>query len=106
MKDYIALLFGSGGPGCDYTIGCAQTIITIEADSDDEARKNLADKIIENYTGEFELSKALLFRQPIGNFNLSQDYGAHKIKKEEEKRSMQHLKDNEEFERLRKKLNK
>lgn len=93
------------GEGCDYTIGCAQTLIQIEANSDEEAREKLAEEISENYHGETELSKVLLFKDPI-SFNLKEVYDARNSKKEESKNKMQHLKDIEDFERLKKKLGK
>lgn len=101
---YYAYLKQSG-EGCDYTIGCAQTLITIEAENDSEAKEKLADEIMENYHGETELSKVLLFKEPI-DFDLRSIYSELKRKKEDSSKKMQHLKDLEDFERLRKKLGK
>lgn len=105
MKYYAYLK--QNGEGCDYTIGCAQTIITIEASSDSDACEKLSEKIEEEYRpgGDSELSKVLLFRDPI-QFNLKKVYDEYNNRMSESKSRMQHLKDNEEFERLRKKLNK
>lgn len=36
MNNYIVLLFGKGD-GCDYTIGCNQKIVKIQAATDEEA---------------------------------------------------------------------
>lgn len=49
------------GEGCDYTIGCAQTVIEIEAQSIDEAKQKLYQKIEEIYTGEWELELCELY---------------------------------------------
>jgi len=49
------------GEGCDYTIGCAQTIIDIEAQSIDEAKQKLYQEIEESYTGEQELELCELY---------------------------------------------
>lgn len=93
------------GEGCDYTIGCAQTLIKINANSDDEARQKLKEQIKENYTGEYELESALLFNSKI-DFNLGEVYTEIKRSKQEEKDKLQHIKDMEDFEKLRKKLGK
>jgi len=39
MKNYIALLFGSGGTGCDYTIGCNKDFRKFKAEDDENAIK-------------------------------------------------------------------
>ena len=49
------------GEGCDYTIGCAQTVISIEAQSMDEAKQKLYQEIKEVYTGEQELERCELY---------------------------------------------
>jgi hypothetical protein len=49
------------GEGCDYTIGCAQRVIEIEAQSIDEAKQKLYQEIEENYTGELELELCELY---------------------------------------------
>ena len=103
MKYYAYLK--QNGEGCDYTIGCAQTIITIEAKNDNDAREKLTTEIIENYIGELELSKVLLFKEPI-DFDLKSVYSELKRKKEDSSKKMQHLKDLDDFERLRRKLGK
>lgn len=92
------------GEGCDYTIGCAQTIRTFEANDDDDAKLKLSDIILEDYTGETELSKVLLFKDPI-SFDIKEVYDEYRKKKTESESKRQHIKDMEEFERLRKKLN-
>lgn len=49
------------GEGCDYTIGCAQTVIEIEAQNINEAKQKLYQEIEENYTGERELELCELY---------------------------------------------
>lgn len=93
------------GEGCDYTIGCAQTLITIEAENDSEAKEKLSNEIMENYHDETELSKVLLFKEPI-DFDLKSIYSELKRKKEDSSKKMQYLKDLEDFEVLRKRLGK
>jgi hypothetical protein len=91
------------GEGCDYSIGCAQTLIKFEANNDEEAKKKLEEIIKENYRGETELESLLLFKNPIP-FDLGSVYS--KIWEEETSRKskMQHLKDMEDYEKLKKKL--
>lgn len=93
------------GEGCDYTIGCAQTLITFDAKNDEEAKAELAKRITEEYQGEYSLSKVILFKEPI-DFNLSEVNELAKKSKEDKKKKMEHIKDLEEFERLKKKLGK
>lgn len=93
------------GEGCDYTIGCGQLLTTLEAKSDDDAREKLASLVKEEYQGEFELSSVLLFKEPI-SFNLKDVYDKSKASKEEETTKRQHIKDMDEFEKLKKKLGK
>ena len=57
---YKAYLIQSG-EDCDYTIGCAQTVIDIEAQSIDEAKQKLYQEIEESYTGEQDLELCELY---------------------------------------------
>jgi len=43
------------GDGCDYTIGCAQTVVDIDAKNIDEASLKLLQIIKESYSGDREL---------------------------------------------------
>lgn len=45
---YIAYL-KQKGEGCDYTIGCAHTVIDLEASSIEEAIKELTSEILDSY---------------------------------------------------------
>jgi hypothetical protein len=67
--------------------------------------KKLTEIIQEEYTGEQKLEKVLLFKDPI-NFDLKSVYDELDSKKKDKESKMQHLKDMEDFERLRKKLGK
>ena len=63
------------GQGCDYTIGCAQTVIYIDAQSMDEAELKLYQEFKENYTGERELRTCLLHEvNSVRNYDLRQFY--------------------------------
>lgn len=94
------------GEGCDYTIGCGNTLITLNAENDKNAKEKLKEIIIEQYSErESMLEKAILFKETI-DFDLKSVYDDVKSKKEDEKKSRQHIKDMEEFERLKRKLGK
>lgn len=94
------------GEGCDYTIGCGNTLITLNAENDKNAKEKLKEIIIEQYSGrESMLEKAILFKETI-DFDLKSVYDELKSKKESEKTKRQHIKDMEDFERLKKKLGK
>jgi hypothetical protein len=47
--------------GCDYTIGCAQTVIEIEAKNINEAKQKLFEEIQENYTWDKKLEFCELY---------------------------------------------
>lgn len=49
------------GDGCDYSIGCAQTVISIDAHDVDEAMQKLYDIIEEQYTGNRALELCELY---------------------------------------------
>lgn len=93
------------GEGCDYTIGCANTLITIEAENDEDAKTKLAEEIRENYYADTQLSDVKLFKDPI-NFDLNEVYTTMNDENETRKSGLQHIKDMDEFERLRAKLGK
>jgi len=93
------------GEGCDYTIGCAQTLKIFDADSDVDAQVKLSDIIKDEYTGETKLEKVILLTQPI-EFDLKKVYDELENEKKLKKDKYQHIKDLEDFERLRNKLGK
>ena len=61
MKQYLAYLTQDGG-GCDYTIACGKKLITIEAETMDEAQEKLEEEIRECYSGrEYRLELVELY---------------------------------------------
>lgn len=103
MKYYAYLT--QEGEGCDYTIGCGNTLITLNAENDKAAKEKLKEIIIEDYSHDPILENVILFKETI-DFDLKSVYDEVKSKKEAEKKSRQHIKDMEEFERLKRKLGK
>lgn len=63
------------GEGCDYTIGCAQTVINIEANTMPEAFTKLYNIIAESYTGDRSLGYCELYEvNQIITLNLEKWY--------------------------------
>ena len=94
------------GEGCDYTIGCGQKLITFEAADDFDAQVKLAEIIKEDgYTGETELSKVFLFKNPV-QFDLESVYDDINQAKILIKANAQKEKDLKEFQRLKNVLGK
>lgn len=93
------------GEGCDYTIGCGNTLIRIEANSDKEAISKLSEIIEERYSDDPELSNVSLFRDKI-DFDFRSLKEDIKAKKRKAKSDREHIKDLEDFERLKNKLGK
>ena len=98
MKTYKAYL-KQQGEGCDYTIGCGQTLISIEADDMESAKFKLFNIIQENYTDDNELKRAELYEVSdtltidLKNFyNLIKDKQYTSIKQEEERIEREELK--------------
>lgn len=60
MGKFVAYL-KQKGEGCDYTIGCARTLITIDADNMDDAKDKMIEKIKEEFQGETELSSCIIY---------------------------------------------
>ena len=98
MKTFKAYL-KQQGEGCDYTIGCGQTVLTILADDMGSAKFKLFDIISENYSSERELSTAELYEVSdileinLENYyNLIKDKHYNSIKQEEERLEIEELK--------------
>lgn len=91
------------GEGCDYTIGCGNTLIDIEAKNDDEARAKLSEIIKEEYIDDTTLSKVILLKGEI-QFDLGKVYSELRQERDTENSKRQHIKDMAEFERLKNKL--
>lgn len=61
MKTYKAYI-KERSEGCDYTIGCARTVLTIQAESIAEAKEKFSEQVRENYSHrERRLKSAELF---------------------------------------------
>jgi hypothetical protein len=93
------------GEGCDYTIGCAQTIIDIDADSMEEARQTLIQIILDEYSGEDALESAELYEiSQVINMDVEHIYErADKIATEIEKQEQEQA-ERDEYERLKQKF--
>lgn len=93
--------------GCDYTIGCAQTVIDINATNIVDAKKKLYEIIEESYTGERKLKLCELYEMnEVVICNLNEWY--KRIDDTEYAIKQQHIEDLErlEFERLKAKFDK
>lgn len=105
MKTYKAYIV-QNTEGCDYTIGCAQKVIEIEANSLDEAKQKLFVEIRENYSHwEKRLETAELYEvEQTFSVNLKDLYKQIDSEKEEEERRKKEDADRLEFERLKSKF--
>lgn len=95
--------------GCDYTIGCAQTVIEIEASSLEEAEKSLKKEINETYSGESEwrLKSAELYEiKNIISIDLDSLYREEEEAEEKEKEKEKEEAEKQELLRLQKKYGK
>lgn len=94
------------GEGCDYTIGCGQEMVTIEAKDSVEAKEKLIQLIKEQYNGERSLETCELY-ECSNVFEIDTDEIYNEMeqdrKNEEAERILQQEK--AEFERLNKKFN-
>ena len=91
--------------GCDYTIGCAQTVINIIANDIDQAKLILFNEISENYRGERKLILCELYEiNEVVNCDLDDWY--NKMSNIDNLIKQQEIEDIEriEYERLRKKF--
>lgn len=104
MKKYIAYL--DQGQGCDYTIGCGKKVISIDAESIEDAREKLINIICtEYYNDEYRLTNVVLYE--INTFLvMSPEFIYDKfntIKMLEKQREID-AKERAEFERLKSKF--
>lgn len=91
--------------GCDYTIGCGETVITIDATDIDDATEQLCDIIEENYTGERELESCEIYEiNNVINYNLKDCYSKISNKHNEDKQKRIDELERIEFERLKEKF--
>jgi hypothetical protein len=93
--------------GCDYTIGCAQTVINIEASNIVEAKELLFKEIKENYTNDSRLESCEIYEiNEIEECDLESWYLIINDEKQKEKQALIDTRDRIEYERLQKKFNK
>lgn len=103
-REYYAYL-KQRGEGCDYTIGCAQTLITITANNFEEAVEKLELTIEEEYSyDEAMLESAIIFECPPRDIDVESIYTKKEERKRLRKKEEKERKEREEFERLRKKF--
>jgi hypothetical protein len=108
MKTYKAHLIAVG-EGCDYSIGCGETVKGIKASSLKEAQEKLISEIKENYPkgDNCELSIVKLYEiENIVNIDMKKIYDDFDDEKEEIKNKEKEEAERKEFERLKKKFNK
>lgn len=104
MKKFVAILEQEGG--CDYTIGCGTKEITIEAEDYREASIKLKSIILENYTGEQELSYAKLYEiSATYEIDVQLWYKDYKEVERQKKLIALQEQDLAEFQRLKQKYN-
>jgi len=103
--EYKAYLKQSG-EGCDYTIGCAQTVINIEATSMEEAKQKLTTTIIEEYNNDERILDSAelyecneVFAMPIDDI-----YAKVEQFEQQEKQKQQEETERREYERLKNKF--
>lgn len=94
------------GEGCDYTIGCAQTVINIEATSMEEAKQKLTAKIIEEYSyDEGMLDSAELYEcSEVFAMPIDDIYAKKEQLKQQEEQRKQEESERREYERLKHKF--
>jgi len=103
MGKFVAYL-KQKGEGCDYTIGCARTLITIDADNMDDAKDKMIEKIKEEFQGETELSSCIIYE--VSNeikLPLNSIYKEIEDEKKLKKQKNEEEKEKKELERLIKK---
>lgn len=105
MKKYKAYIHQQG-EGCDYTIGCAQTVIDIEANSMDEAKQKLFEEIEESYSHEEQrLESAELYEiEQVFVADMDDIYKRIDNAKYAKEQERKEAKERQEFERLKSKF--
>lgn len=94
------------GDGCDYTIGCAQTVIDIEATNMDEAKQKLTIKILEEYSyDESMLDSAELYEcNEVFAMPIDEIYAKKEQLEQQEQQRRQEEAERREYERLKHKF--
>ena len=101
MKNYKVYL-KQAGEGCDYTIGCGQIVITIEAESMKDATIQLKEIIADEYNDdETKLEKVKLYEiSKVGKFDIGHFYEELERMEELANNSLKEEEDKREHERL------
>ena len=97
---YIAHLI-QRGEGCDYTIGCAQTLIQINAKNYADAVEKLERKIEEEYYDDTELQEAIIFECDPYKIDLNHIYNRRQGRIDNERTEANDVRDRAEYDRLR-----
>jgi hypothetical protein len=106
MKTYIAYLV-QDCEGCDYTIGCAQTVIRLDATELRKAVEELTKEIKMNYTGDRQLSSAELYEVgQVIDIDLDSLYKEIELADQEQEISDREEQERKEYERLKTKFEK
>ncbi len=104
MKNYKAYLI-QGSEGCDYTIGCARTVVSFEANGMEDAQYKLKEIIMDEYTGERGLESANLYEVTEDvSVNLEAIYAEYNERKRAAAQGYELQKEREEYERLKNKF--
>jgi len=93
------------GEGCDYTIGCAQVMKIIKADSFNEAVTKLELIIKENYNDDTKLEDAMIFECEPEYIDLDKLYSIKQQENDSLKQQNIEREEREELKRLMKKYN-
>ena len=96
------------GEGCDYTIGCGNTLKDFIADDTEKAVEKIKEYIIENYghNSEHMLETVLLFTAHPIDINVEQVYEDEKEKRQKKSLKIEEDKDRADYERLKKRFEK
>jgi hypothetical protein len=104
MKKYKAYLKQSG-EGCDYTIGCAQTVVGFLAENMESAHLRLKEIIMDEYTGERQLDSANIYEVTEEvSVNLETLYAEYNEMQRAAAQGYKLQKEREEYERLKNKF--
>ena len=105
MKNYKVYL-KQAGEGCDYTIGCGQIVITIEAENIKDATIQLKEIIADEYNSmETKLEKVEIYEiSQVGKFDINHFYEQLERMEELANNSSKEEAEKLEYERLKAKF--
>lgn len=105
MGKYIAYVKQYGG-GCDYTIGCGQTLWELEASSLEDARIEVKNEVLV-YTGLDRIDSATIYEVTHCEImSVHEWYADEERRKKDEELQAKEVAEREEFERLQQKFGK